>query len=137
MLRPPLAVCQPLLRVVLNFVFGVRRKELQRFRPQCWYRLRRIVQVDGEAVGLIVVLHVAEHIVIHIAEEMNFRLNPPIVACVCQSRMTVEHAGIPAAHLVIGDQVAVLYLLLFEHLGRFFEEVIVDPGWYGPMFFRD
>ncbi len=41
--------------------------------------------------------------------------------------MFVEEAAVPATHLVVGDHVAVLDFLLFEELGGFLEEVVVDP----------
>ena len=83
------------------------------------------------------VLHVPKHVVVHVAEEMHFGLDPPIVASVCESRMFVEHATIPAAHLMVGNEIPVLNLLFFQHLGRFREEVVVDPGRDCPVLFWD
>ena len=134
---PPLAVCQPLFGVILYFIFGMRRKKLQCLRPQGRYRLRRIEQVDGEPVGFVVILHVAEDIVVHVTKEMDFRLDPPVVSDVGQGRMAVEHARVPAAHLVIGNQIAVLNLLLSKHLSRLFEKIVVDPGGDVPVFLWD
>lgn len=137
MLRPPLTIRQPLPRIILHLILRMRSQKLQRLRPQSRQALRRIVQVHGEAVRLVVVLHVAEDVVIDVAEEVDFGLDAPVVADVRQRGVPVEHARVPAAHLVVGDEVAVLDLLLLEHGGGFGEEVVVDPGGDGPVFFGD
>ena len=83
-------------------VFRVCGDEFLRLGPQGGYALRRIVKVDGEAVGLVVVLHPAENVVIDFAEEVDFGLDSPVVADVFESGVFVEHAAVPAAHLVVG-----------------------------------
>lgn len=81
------------------------------------------------------VLHVPENIVVDVAEEVHFGLDAPVIADVFQGRMSVEHSGVPAAHLVVGDFVAVLDLLFGENLGGFLEKVVVDPVGDGPVVF--
>ena len=133
--RPPLTVDYPLLRVVLMHVFGMCGEEFFRLRPQGGNAVRRIVEVDGEAVGLIVVLHPAENVIVDFAEEVYFGLDSPVVANVFESGVFVEHAAVPAAHLVVGYHGAVLDFLLFEHLCGFVEEIAVNPVGNGPVFF--
>ena len=135
--RPPLAIHDPLFRIVLMQVLRMGRHEFFCLWPQGRYGLRRIVKIDGEPVGLIVVIHPAENIVIYVAEEVYLGLYAPIVANILKGRVFVEHATIPAAHLVIRYHRTVLNLLLFKHFGRFIKQIAVDPGWYCPVFFGD
>ena len=83
-------------------VFGMCGDEFLRLGPQGGNALRRIVEVDGEAVGLVVVLHPAENVVVDFTEEVDFGLDSPVVADVFESGVFVEHAAVPAAHLVVG-----------------------------------
>ena len=82
-------------------VLRVRRYEFQSLRPQSRNRLGRIVEVDGKTVGLVVIFHIAENVVVDVAEEMDLGLHPPVVAGVGQGWVFVEHAAIPATHLVV------------------------------------
>lgn len=91
-LRPPRAVLQPRARVVLVLVFRVRGQELERLRPEGGDALRGVVQVDGEAVRFVAVGHVAEHVVVDVAEEVHLRLHSPVIARVGQGRVMVEEA---------------------------------------------
>ena len=133
--RPPLTIDYPLLRVVLVHVFRMCGEEFFRLGPQGGNAVRRIVEVDGEAVGLVVVLHPAENVIVDFAEEVDFGLDTPVVADVFESGVFVEHAAVPAAHLVVRYHGAVLDFLLFEHLCGFVEEIAVDPVGNGPVFF--
>ena len=83
------------------------------------------------------VLHEVEDVVVDVAEEAHFRLHPPVVAVLGERGVLVKESAVPPAHLVVGEQVGVLHVLLFEEIGRFFEEVHVDPGGDFPVFFRD
>ena len=100
--RPPLTIDHPLLRIILMHVFRMCGDEFLRLRPQGGNAIRRIVEVDGEAVGFIVVVHPAENVVVDVAEEMDFGLDAPVVADVFEGGVFVEHAAVPAAHLVVG-----------------------------------
>lgn len=81
------------------------------------------------------ILHPAEDVVVHVAEEVYFGLHPPVVFRVGQGRVFVKQTAVPTAHLVVGDHVPVLNVLFFEHEGGFVEEVFVDPRGYGPVRF--
>lgn len=134
---PSLAIHDPLSRVVLVQILGMCGHELFRLWPQGWYGGWRIVKVDGEAIGLVVVAHPTENIVVDVAEEVNLGLHAPIVADTLERRVFVEHATVPAAHLMIGYHGTVLDLLLFEHLGGLVKQIAVDPGGDCPVFFGD
>lgn len=116
--RPSLAINDPLSRIILVQVLWVCCHKLSGLWPQGRHGLRRIVQVDRKAVGLIMVVHPAENIVVNVAKEVHLWLDAPVVADVLKRWVFVEHATIPAAHLMIGYHGTVLNLLLFEHLGR-------------------
>lgn len=90
MLRPPNAIFQPLARIVFILIFRVRGQELERLGPEGGNALRRIVQVDGESVRFIVVGHVAEHVIINVAEEVDVGLHAPVIARVGEGRVMVE-----------------------------------------------
>lgn len=128
-LRPPLFVLEPCTRIdsVVFDIFRVSVEEFEGLRPKGGNGLRGIVEVDGEAVGFVVVLHVAENVVVDVAEEVDFGFHSPVVAYVFEGGMVVEETAVPAAHLVVGDHIAVLDVLLGKHLSTFFEEVHVDP----------
>lgn len=108
------------------FVLGAC-KEALRFRPQARHALGRVVQVDGEAVSLVVILHEAEHVVVNVAEKVHIGLDAPIVLGVLQRRVVWENAGVPAAHLVVGYLVGILHAILAQNLDRLVVEVLVDP----------
>lgn len=103
--RPPLFVLEPRTGVH-GAVFDVIRvglDELEGFGPQCGDGLGGVVEVYGEAVGFVVVLHVAENVVVDVAEEMDLGFDSPVVAYVLESGVVVEKTAVPAAHLVVGD----------------------------------
>ena len=54
--------------------------------------MRGVVQVDGEAVSLVAVGHVAEHVVVNVAEEVDLGLHAPVIARVGKGRVMVEEA---------------------------------------------
>lgn len=135
MFRSTFAVGEPLHGVVAVEVFGMRSQELDSFGPERGNTLRRVVEVDGEAVGLVVVFHVAEDIVIDIAEEMDVWFDAPIPLRFLQRRMLVEHAAIPSTHLVVGLQVPVFNVLLFQNLRGLLVEFFVNPFRHLPVFF--
>lgn len=136
MFRPPVAVRQPVHRVVLVEIFRVLRYEFHGLGPKLWNGLRCIIKVDGEAVGLVMVGHVPEDIVVDVAEEMHLRLNAPVILHVFECRMFVEEAAVPSAHLVVGFHAAVLDVVFLEDLGRFFEKLHIDPRGDRPVFLR-
>ena len=111
-----LAIREPFQCVIRVNVFRVVCHELLGDGPQSRDGFGGIVDVDCEAVGFVVVLHVSEDVVIDVAEEMDVRFYTPVIACILQSGMLVEHARIPTTHLVITLLLHVLHFLLFEDL---------------------
>lgn len=82
-------------------VFRMLRDEFGCFGPQRRNRFWGVVKVDREAIGLIMIMHESEYIVIDIAEEVNFGFNSPVVLGVGQSWVFVKETAVPAAHLVV------------------------------------
>lgn len=110
-------VRHPLDCVVVVEVVWVIGEELDRLGPQRGQRLGVVVQVDGEAVRLVVVVHVAEDVVVDIAEEVDVGFYAPVVAGVFEGRVLVEEAAVPTAHLVVRDHLGVLHAVLLQDLG--------------------
>lgn len=135
--RPPLGVCYPVHGIVGMQVIGVLGDELGCFGPQSRDGLRGIVECDGKAVGLIIVLHVTEDVVVNVAEEVHIRLDSPVVLRILQGRVLIEKSAIPPAHLMVRDLIGVLNIVLFQDLDGFLIEVVVDPRWCIPMLVGD
>ena len=112
MLWPGFTVNQPLHCVVLVKELWVRSEKFDRLGPERRYRLGRVVQIDVETVGFVVIFHVSEDIVVDVAEELDFWFNAPVVTDVFQCRMMVEHATIPATHLMVGLFGGILNIVL-------------------------
>lgn len=134
MFRSKLVIRQPIHHVVVRHVGRVGRKELLRLGPQIRDTLRGIEEVDGEAIGDVVVGNVVEDIVIDVTEELDLGLNAPVVAVLLEDGMAVKHATVPATHLVVRDLVAVLDVLLLQNFGGLLEEIHVDPIGDAPVF---
>lgn len=115
-LWPARAVGQPIHRIILVQALRVLCHKLHRLRPQRGDGVRRVVQVDGEPVGLVVILHVSEDIVVNVAEEVYVGLHPPIILHVFECWVLVEEPAVPSAHLVVRHHAAVLDVLFFEDL---------------------
>ena len=81
--------------------------ELLYCRPQSLDRDRRIVDVNDKSISFVVDLHEFEDIVVNVAEELNLGLNSPIPSVFSQSRMPIEHAGVPSAHLMISNVIII------------------------------
>lgn len=102
-------------------------QKLHRLRPEGLDAFWGVVQVYGEAVCFIVVFHVAENIVVYVAEEVDFGLHAPVVFRMGEGGVFVEEAGVPTAHLMVRNEISVLNAFLFEDLSGFSKEVFVDP----------
>lgn len=135
--RPSFVIHKPFHCIVLMQILWMGGQELDSLRPQGRYALRRVIQIDGETVRFVMVLHIAEDIVVDIAKEANVWLYTPVVPGVGECWMFVEHAAVPATHLVIGNHIAVLHIALLEHLCGLLEEVHIDPVGRSPMLLRD
>lgn len=83
------------------------------------------------------ILHVAENIIIDIAEEMHLRFHAPVISCVGERRVTVEHPAVPATHLVVAHHARVLHVLPTQQLCAFRVEGFVDPRGHGPVVLGD
>lgn len=134
MVRPADIVGKPLDSAVRVKVCRVIGEELGCFRPQCRQRLGVIVECDCEAVRLVVVLHVSEDIVVHIAKEVDIWFDTPVVSSVLKCRMFIKHSAVPSTHLVVRHHVCVLDALFLEDGGGCVEHAGVDPGRRRPMF---
>lgn len=132
-LRSPLVVCNPAHCIVRMKVLVVRCQEFECLWPELWNRLRRVVQLNGKAVGLVVVLHEAEDIVVDITEEVHLGLDSPIVLHIRKSWMLVKQPRIPATHLVVAEQVSVLYILLFQYVCALGEQILIYPARHSPV----
>ena len=112
-------------------------EEFDRFRPQGGHGVWGIEEVDVEPVGLVVVVHVVEHIVVDVAEEFDFGFHAPVVPVLFEVRVEKEEAAVPSAHLMIGYFVGVLYIVLFEDLDGLVKDVHGNPVRGGPVLFWD
>ena len=83
------------------------------------------------------VLHPSKHVVVDVAEKLDFGLDAPVVLYVFEGRVVVEEATVPSAHFVVADSVGVLDVVFGEDLGGFEVEVVVDPGGGLPVVFGD
>ena len=75
-----LTVDEPIQRVLLVQVLRVAGEELDGLGPEGGNCVGRVEDVDVKPVGLVVVLHVVEDIVVDVAEEADLRLDAPVVA---------------------------------------------------------
>lgn len=128
MTRPPLTILYPIPCVIFVQIFRVLGNKLFCRCIQSGYRLWRIVKIDSKTIRLIVVLHPTKYVVVNVTEEVYFWLDAPIVASIRQRGVLVEHAAVPAAHLVVADHVAILHVLLIKDIGGLVKKVAVDPG---------
>lgn len=135
-LRPAGAVLEPGPCAVLVHVVLVVLEELERLGPQGADRLGAVVQVDVPAVRLVVVLHPAEDVVVDVAEEVHARLDAPVVLRGGERGVLAEEAAVPAAHLVVGEELHFLDVLRDEERDGFFVQVLVNPGWDVPVLGR-
>ena len=95
-------VRQPFQRVVAVYMLRVRGEKLDGLGPERRNALWAVVEVDGEPICLVMVLHPSEDIVIDVTEEVYLGLHSPVIASICQRRMFVEQATVPSAHLMVG-----------------------------------
>lgn len=131
-----LVVRQPVQHIVVGQISRVRGKELLRLWPESGDTLGSVEKVDGETVCYVAVLYESEDIIINVTEKLNLGLDTPVVTVVLKGRVLIEEAAVPAAHLMVGDLIAILNALLLQHLGGFAEEVHVDPIGDIPVFLR-
>lgn len=119
MFGPTFGVGEPGHGVPFRESIWVICEEFHGFGPEGREGLRGVVDVDGEAVGFVVVAHPAEDVVVDVAVEVDVRFDAPVVLHVFHCRVVVEHSRIPATHLVVGFHAGVSDFLLFEDLAAF------------------
>lgn len=130
-------VGEPFHGIIRMLMVTVVSQELDSLGPEGCDGLGRVVEVDGKAVCLVAVLHEAENIVVDIAEEVDLWLDTPVVLHVLESRVLVEQARVPAAHLVVAQHVRVLDIVLLEDVCALDKQVMVDPAGDFPVLCRD
>jgi hypothetical protein len=72
-------------------------------------------QRNGETVGLIVLSHELEHIIVDVTVQLDGGLDSPVVLELVHDRVSPEEAGLVSAHMSVGNGVTVDDLLL-SHL---------------------
>ena len=103
--------------------------------PQCRDTFGRIVQVDVEPISLVMIAHPPKDVVVYVAVELYVGFNAPIILHVGQGRVFVEHAAIPATHIVIGYLACVLHILLVKDFHGLLEEIVIYPRGFVPVLF--
>jgi len=131
----PIAILKPFHRVIWVKIVIVVRDKFHRLRPKASHTLWTIVEVDREAVGLVMVLHVCEDIVVDVTEKVDVGFNTPVVTCVKQRWVLVEEAAVPPTHLMVGLLLHILNILFLEYLHGLLEQVFIYPGRNIPMRF--
>ena len=136
-IRPMKFIGQPAHGVVGMDVFRVGGQEFDRFGPESRDALGTVVDVDVEAVRLVVILHPTKDVVVDVAEEMNLGLHSPVVSHIGQCGMSEEKAAVPPTHLMIGTLRGVLYVLLLQDLNGLVIQLSIDPVRHRPVLRRD
>lgn len=62
-------VSEPFNGVIGVYVFGMLGKELESLGPECLDGFGGVVNVDDEAVGFVIILHITENVIVNIAEK--------------------------------------------------------------------
>lgn len=96
-----LVIGKPVDSVILMQVVWMIGKKFDGLGPQGRQGFGFVIEHNGEAIGLVVVLHVAEYIVINVAKEVNFRFDAPVPSDIFKCRVFVKNATIPSTHLMI------------------------------------
>jgi hypothetical protein len=73
-IRSAFRICQPFYGVVLVKILWMSGDKFHGFGPEGWEGIWAVVDVDDETVGLVVVFHVAEDIIVDVAEEAGAEL---------------------------------------------------------------
>lgn len=99
--RSPRAVCQPLQHVIFRQVLGMCSEEFLGGGPESRNARGSVKEINRETIGQVAVFHVPEHVVVDVAEELNLGFDTPIIAVFLECRVSIEHAAVPAAHLMV------------------------------------
>lgn len=101
--------------------------------PQARKTARIVEDIHIKAILEPIITHKAKHVVLDVAEEMHVGLHAPVVVVVREDRMSVEEAGVPAAHVAVGDHPALSYADGPEVFERVEEAAFVDPFGHRPV----
>lgn len=88
--RSPFLIGQPSHGIIFGEILVIPCQKFNRLGPKLLDTLRRIVDVDRETIGLVVVSHISEDIIIHIAEEIDMWFHTPIVLYIFERGVFVE-----------------------------------------------
>jgi len=110
-------------------MLGVSFHELLRAVPQGRNGLDIFVQAEHETVLLVVVLHDPEWILMNIAEELDARLDSPVVLELHHQGMTEEEARFKTAHMTITDGIAIDDLPSTHVFANRFSLLLINPRW--------
>jgi len=94
-------ILQPAKGVISIYIMLIVLDELLCLGPQARDTFGIIIKVDCEAICFVVLLHPCENVIVHVTEEVDIGFNPPVPLRVEQLWVLVEHARVPAAHLVV------------------------------------
>lgn len=120
-------VTQELHRVVGCNVLGVVLDKLLGALPQSRNSSRVLVQTENEAVLFALLGHQTEGIVVDVAVELDGGLHSPVVFVVHHQRLAEEEARLEAAHVSVGNRVAVDDFALSHVLANLLGLVLVNP----------
>lgn len=109
------------------------RDKFESVWPKGFDRFGGVVEVDDPAIGLVVILHVAEYVVVDVAEEVDLGFYAPVPADILQGWVMIEEPRVPTAHLVVRSHSGVLNTFLSKDLSGLFHKVIIDPCRLLPM----
>ena len=120
-------------RVALSNVLGVVLHELLGASPESGNGVDVLVERKNETVLLVVLVHDAERIVVNVAEELDGRLNTPVVFVVHHELLSEEETGLESAHVTVADRVTVDDLALMHILTDLAGLLLVNPLGEGPV----
>jgi len=130
-------IAQESHRVSFRNMLGVVLDKLLDAFPEGGDSLDVFVQTEHKTVLLVVFLHEAEWVIMNIAEQLDARLNAPVVFVVHHQRLTEEESRLKTAHVSVADTVAVNNLALGHVLANLSRPFLVDMRRERPMFSRD
>lgn len=130
-------VTKELHRVVGGNVLGVVLDEFLGAFPQGRNGSRVLVQAENEAVLFALLGHQTEGVVVDVAVELDGGLDSPVVFVVHHQWLAEEEARLEAAHVTVGNRVAVDDFALGHVLANLFGLVLVNPFWERPVLLGD
>lgn len=130
-------VTQEFHRVPFGDVARISTHELLDAVPEGGDGVVVLVQTQHEAVHLVVLLHESERVKRNVAQELNARLDAPIVLVVHHERVAEKEARLVTAHVPVALRIPVDDLLLTHILAHLLGLLLVNPLRVGPVLFRN